>query len=104
PGHRHVGDRKPELGRLALDAPVPPVRIVSGEPEKQRPPLRIAGRTLPGRAMTKGRPLEAAMDHYRLLPAYVWPAKGRITSGCEIRRGRPKALAALAMGRSSPPA
>src|SRR5262245_30540928 len=59
PGHLHVGDAKPELERLALDAPVPPARILSGEPQNQRPPLRIAGRTLPGRALAKGRPLTA---------------------------------------------
>jgi len=53
PGHLHVGDSKPELQRLALDAPVPPTRILSGEPQNHRPPLRIAARRLPGRALGK---------------------------------------------------
>jgi hypothetical protein len=42
-----------------LDAPVTPARILSGEPQNQRPPLRIAGRTVPGRALAKGHPLTA---------------------------------------------
>src|SRR5262249_44719617 len=59
PGHLHVGDRKAELERLDLMPPIGPGWVLRGELQKALPPLRIASRTLPGRALAKGRPLAA---------------------------------------------
>jgi hypothetical protein len=56
-GHSHVRDLEAQLECLALDALVAPARVLFRELEDQRPPLGVAGGTLPRRALPKGRPL-----------------------------------------------
>ena len=52
-GHSHVRDLEAQLERLALDALVAPARVLFRELQDQRPPLGVAGRTLPRRACRK---------------------------------------------------
>jgi hypothetical protein len=56
-GHPHVGNLKAQLQRLALDALVPPARVLSGEAKDTLTPLRVAHRARARRASMEGDPL-----------------------------------------------